>query len=90
MTLSPEPLGFLVLDLLRQDRPWAGGLPIGGPARRWQGCIGARGTSPQGSILRGNVDSLGSVDFTVNYSPKLCFIRDGVWYPSALCRRWLP
>jgi len=28
----------------------------------------------QSSILRCNIDSLGYVDFTVNYSFKLCFI----------------
>src|SRR6201987_816091 len=41
------------------DRPWAGGLPVGGRTRRLQGCIGARGASPQSSSLRCNIDSLG-------------------------------
>src|ERR1700751_1566883 len=56
------------------DRPWAGGLPGGDRTRRLQGCIGAQRASPQSSILRCNIDSLGYVDFTVNYSFKLCFI----------------
>ena len=62
------------MGLLRQDRPWAGGLPGGSRSRRLQGCIGARGASPQGSILRCSIDTLGYVDLTVNYSFKLCFI----------------
>ena len=41
------------------DRPWAGGPPVGGRTRRLQGCIGARVASPQSSILRCSIDSLG-------------------------------
>jgi hypothetical protein len=33
----------------RPKVPWAGGLPGGGHTRRLQGCIGARGASPQSS-----------------------------------------
>ena len=57
-----------------RDRPWAGGLPVGGHTCRLQGCIGARVASPQSSILHCSIDTLGGIDFTVNYSLKLCFI----------------
>ena len=33
-----------------RDRPWAGGLPVGGHTCRLQGCIGARVASPQSPI----------------------------------------
>jgi hypothetical protein len=44
---------------------------------RWQGRIGARGASPQSSILRYGIDTLPSVDPGVNYSLKLYFILAG-------------
>ena len=68
------PWDFSLWACSGRDRPWAGGLLVGGRTRRLQGCIGARGASPQSSILRCNIDTLGYVDFTVNYSFKLCFI----------------
>src|SRR6516165_4671689 len=68
------PWDFSLWTCTGGNRPWAGGLPVGGRTRRLQGCNGARGASPQSSILRCNIDSLGYVDFTVNYSFKLCFI----------------
>jgi hypothetical protein len=64
-------------------------LPGGSYTRRLQGCIGARGASPQSSILRCNIDTLGCVDSTVNYSLKLVSYWHGILYPSALCRRRL-
>ena len=49
-------------------------LPVRGHTRCLQGCMGARGASPQSSILRCNVETLRCIAFTVNYSLKLCFI----------------
>ena len=49
-------------------------VPVGGHTCRLQGCIGARVASPQSSILHCSIDTLGCIDFTVNYSLKLCFI----------------
>src|ERR1700746_26066 len=53
------PWDFSLWTCSGGDRPWAGGLPVGGRTPRFQGCIGARGASPQLSILRCNIDSLG-------------------------------
>jgi hypothetical protein len=75
VTLSPEPPGIFRFRLAP-----AGTGP--GPV----GCLEA--TAPavckaasalevrpeQSSILRCNIDILGDVDFTVNYSFKLCFV----------------
>jgi hypothetical protein len=60
VTLSAEPPGiFRFWACSGGDRPWAGGLPVGGHTRRLQGCIRARGASPQSSILRCNIETLG-------------------------------
>ena len=53
------PWDFSLWACSGRDRPWAGGLPVGGRTCRLQGCIGARGASPQSSILRCSIDSLG-------------------------------
>jgi hypothetical protein len=75
VTLSPRtPWDFSLWACSGRDRPWAGGLPVRGHTRRLPGYIGARGASPQNSILRCNIETLGCVAFTVNYSFKLCFI----------------
>jgi AAA domain (Cdc48 subfamily) len=37
VTLSPEPPGISRFGLTPAGRPWAGGLPVGGPTRRLQG-----------------------------------------------------
>src|SRR5271163_5082635 len=75
VTLSPEPPGIFRFRLAPAGAgPWAGGLPVRGHTRRLQGCIGARGASPQSSILRCGVETLGWIAFNVNNPFKLCFI----------------
>src|SRR5262245_21827175 len=60
VTLSPEPPGIFRFGLAPAGiGPWAGGLPGGGHTRRLQGSIGARGASPQSSILRCSIEILG-------------------------------
>ena len=74
MTLSPEPPGIFRFGLAPAGTgPWAGGLPVGGRTRRLQGCIGARGASPQSSILRCSCDTLGQAHSSVNYRLKAVF-----------------
>ena len=80
MTLSPEPPGIFRIGLAPAGvGPWAGGPPRGDHARRLQGFIGARGASPQSSILRCSIEILGLVGLNVNYLFKVCFI-----FPGAL------
>jgi hypothetical protein len=40
VTLSPEPPGIFRIGLAPAGTGLAGGLPVGGRARRLQGCIG--------------------------------------------------
>ena len=75
VTLSPEPPGIFRFGLAPAGAgPWAGGPPGGDHACRLQGCIGARVGSPQSSILRWSIETLGLVGLYVNYSFELCFI----------------
>src|SRR6516164_2420024 len=75
VTLSPEPPGILRFGLAP-----AGSGP--GPVGRAEAATPAvckaaaalKVRPEQSSILRCNIETLGSVAFTVNYLPKLCFI----------------
>src|SRR6516225_10201545 len=53
------PWDFSLWTCTGGNRPLGRWLPVGGRTRRLQGCIGARGASPQSSILRCSIDSLG-------------------------------
>jgi len=52
------PWDFSLWACSGRDRPWAGGLPVGGHTCRLQGCICARVASPQSSILHCSIDTL--------------------------------
>jgi hypothetical protein len=78
VTLSPEPPGIFRFGLAPAGP--AGGLVCRLEAVTPAVCkahIGARGASPQSSILRCGVDTLPNVEPGVNYSVKLCFILTG-------------
>src|SRR6516162_2731440 len=67
------PWDFSLWACSGRDRPWAGGLPVGGHTCRLQGCIGARVASPQSSILHCSIDTLAvsiSLSITRSRVPK--------------------
>ena len=90
MTLSPEPPGIFRFGLAPARSAWLGAPPGSGHTCRLQGHIGARGASPQSSILGYGMDTLPSVDPGVNYSLKLYFhIGRAVGNPARYVQRLL-
>jgi hypothetical protein len=74
VTLSPEPPGIFRFRLAPAGTgARADGLPVDSPTCRLQECIGARGASPQSSILRCSVDTLGQAHSSVEYWNKTVF-----------------
>jgi hypothetical protein len=74
VTLSPEPPGIFRFRLAPAGTgARADGLPVDSPTCRLQECIGARGASPQSSILRCGVDTLGQAHSSVEYWNKTVF-----------------
>ena len=67
------------MGLHRQHQPGLVGRREAATSCRLQGRIGARGASPQGSILRCDLETLSWVDLNVNYCSDFVLYWLGPW-----------